>query len=223
MSYLLGKAMDGVNRMIFGAEAKVLKTAFYECIDRDMLEKEVPMSKYKGDVVMVVNVASKWGLTKQNYTEMALLSNDYKSRGLKILAFPCNQFAAQEPGTHQEILDFTKTFDPEMPEKLEFFEKADVNGAKTREVFGFLKEALPNEDGTTAIRWNFSKGQMFVGNHFVLFRESLTHQFLLFLAKFLVDHEGQPIKRFGPKESPNEMIPDINELLKKKEAAQPSS
>jgi glutathione peroxidase len=101
-------------------------------------------------------------LTKQNYTEMALLSDEYKSRGLKILAFPCNQFAAQEPGTPQEILDFTKTIDPEMPEKLEFFEKADVNGAKTREVFGFLKESLPSEDGTTPIRWNFSKDWILV-------------------------------------------------------------
>jgi hypothetical protein len=59
MSYLISKAMDGVNRVVFGAEAKVLKTAFYECIDRNMLAKEVPMSDYKGDVVMVVNVASK--------------------------------------------------------------------------------------------------------------------------------------------------------------------
>jgi glutathione peroxidase-family protein len=97
-------------------------------------------------------------LTKQNYTEMARLSDDYKSRGLKILAFPCNQFAGQEPGTHEEILEFTRTIDPNMPEKLEFFEKGDVNGAKTREVFGVLKEALPSEDGTTPIRWNFSKG-----------------------------------------------------------------
>jgi hypothetical protein len=60
MSFLLGKVMDGVNRVVFGAEAKVLKTAFYECIDRDIFGKdEIPMSKYKGDVVMVVNVASK--------------------------------------------------------------------------------------------------------------------------------------------------------------------
>ena len=158
MSYILSKAMDGVNRVLFGAEARVLKTAFYECIDRDMFGKEVPMSNYKGDVVMVVNVASKWGLTKKNYTEMASLSGAYKSRGLRILAFPCNQFGAQEPGTHQEILEFTKTIDPEMPAKLDFFEKADVNGSQTREVFGFLKQALPSDDATSGIRWNFSKG-----------------------------------------------------------------
>lgn len=58
---------------------------------------------------------------------------------------------------YQEIVEFTKTIDPDMPEKLDFFEKADVNGANTREVFSFLKEKLPSEDGTTGIRWNFSK------------------------------------------------------------------
>jgi len=59
MSYLLSKVHDGVNRLMFGKEAKVVKTAFYDCVDRAMSGKEVPMSNYKGDVVMVVNVASK--------------------------------------------------------------------------------------------------------------------------------------------------------------------
>ena len=86
---------------------------------------------------------------------MAKISDEYKDRGLKILAFPCNQFGGQEPGTHEEILEFTRTIDPDMPDKLIFFEKAEVNGANAREVFGFLKEALPSEDGTGGIRWNF--------------------------------------------------------------------
>ena len=59
MSYLLARVADGVNRVLFGKEAKVVKTAFYACVDRDMSGKEVPMSTYKGDVCMVVNVASK--------------------------------------------------------------------------------------------------------------------------------------------------------------------
>jgi glutathione peroxidase len=83
------------------------------------------------------------------------LYEDYKSRGFKILAFPCNQFGGQEPGTHDEIIEFVKTFDADMPKKLTFFEKADVNGAKAREVFAFLKQSLPNEDGTLDVRWNF--------------------------------------------------------------------
>jgi hypothetical protein len=76
----------------------------------------------------------------------------------QILAFPCNQFGGQEPGTHEEILEFVKTkFDPDIDQKLRFFEKADVNGANAREVYSFLKPVAPNEDGTTDVRWNFGK------------------------------------------------------------------
>jgi glutathione peroxidase len=71
--------------------------------------------------------------------------------------FTANQFGAQEPGTEAEILEFVKKYDENMAQKLVFFEKAPVNGADTREVFSFLKEKLPDEDGTTAIRWNFSE------------------------------------------------------------------
>lgn len=106
------------------------------------------------------------------------------------MAFPCNQFGSQEPGTHEEILDFVETnFGVGTKDKFTWFEKGHVNGADTREVYSLLKSKLPAEDGSTDIRWNF--------------------------AKFLVDREGVPIKRYGPKEDPNSMIPDIEELLKK--------
>ncbi len=78
-------------------------------------------------------------------------------------------------------------------DKFTWFEKGHVNGKDTREVYSFLKKALPSEDKTTDIRWNF--------------------------AKFLVDHEGIPFKRFGPKTNPVDMTADIEELLAKKEAA----
>lgn len=113
------------------------------------------MSEYTGEVVLLVNVASKWGLTKQNYQELPQLSDEYSSNGLKILAFPCNQFGLQEPGTNEEILEFVKRFDPDMAEKLIFFDKADVNGANAREVYNYIKPLAPNEDDTTDIRWNF--------------------------------------------------------------------
>jgi glutathione peroxidase-family protein len=83
------------------------------------------------------------------------LVDEYGPRGFKVLAFPCNQFGAQEPGTHEEIIEFVKQFDPKMPEKLDFFEKADVNGANAREVFSFLKRELPSKEGSDDIRWNF--------------------------------------------------------------------
>jgi len=119
--------------------------------------------------------------------------HDYEGRGLKILAFPCNQFGGQEPGTHEEIIDFAKTFDAVGDGKMDFFEKAPVNGSGAREVFSFLKQKLPWEDGTTDVRWNF--------------------------AKFLIDHEGTPFKRYGSKTPPNDMRADIEALLKKKESA----
>lgn len=91
----------------------------------------------------------------QNYVQLPQLYDEYSKRGFKILAFPCNQFGAQEPGTNEEIMDFVKKFDADMPEKLVFFEKADVNGANTREVYSFIKPLAPNSDDTTDIRWNF--------------------------------------------------------------------
>lgn len=78
------------------------------------------------------------------------------------MAFPCNQFGAQEPGTHEEILEFVKKYDERMAEKLIFFEKADVNGANAREVYSYLKPIAPNDDGTTDIRWNFGTKNLYL-------------------------------------------------------------
>ncbi|KAL3789025.1 hypothetical protein HJC23_008172 [Cyclotella cryptica] len=95
-------------------------------------------------------------------------------------------------GTHEEILEFVeKNF--QAKDKFTWFEKGHVNGKETREVYSFLKQKLPAEDGTKDIRWNF--------------------------AKFLVDHEGIPYKRFGPKTNPEEMKADIEELLAKRNAS----
>lgn len=130
-------------------------------------------------------------MTKQNYTELPQLVDKYGERGLKVLAFPCNQFGGQEPGTNEEILKFVDGFFPH--EKVTWFAKGDVNGGKTRKVFSFLKRELPNHDGTSDVRWNF--------------------------AKFLVDHEGNPHERFGPKTPPLSMEDTIEKLLKKKESS----
>jgi len=108
-----------------------------------------------------------------------------------VLAFPCNQFGKQEPGTHEEILKFVEQFGAR--EKLTFFEKGDVNGKNAREVFSFLKEKLPFSDGSKEVMWNFGK--------------------------FLVSHDGTPHSRYGSKQEPNEMRTSIEELLKKKEGS----
>lgn len=128
-------------------------------------------------------------MAQENYTQMSQLVDEYGDRGLKVLAFPCNQFAFQEPGSHEEILAFVDGFFPH--EKVTWFEKAHVNGKDTREVFSFLKRELPNKDGTRDVAWNF--------------------------AKFLVDHKGKPYKRFGSKKPPLDIKDDIEFLLKRKE------
>lgn len=128
-------------------------------------------------------------MTKANYVQFSKLYDEYNSKGLKLLAFPCNQFAAQEPGTREEILDFVES-NFGAKDKFVWFEKGDVNGQDTREVYSFLKQKLPAEDGSTDIRWNF--------------------------AKFLVDREGTPVKRYGPQTAPKDMTADIEELLAKK-------
>lgn len=148
------------------------------------------MSSFVGDVLLLVNVASYWGYTK-DYDQLPKLFDAYSDQGFKILAFPCNQFAAEEPGTHGEILEFVKQYDARMAQKLVFFEKADVNGSKARQVYSFLQQAIPAQDGSTAIGWNFEK--------------------------FLVDHTGTPVLRFSPDTSPFAIRADIEELLRKKQ------
>uniref|UniRef100_A0A7S2PTG3 Glutathione peroxidase n=1 Tax=Leptocylindrus danicus TaxID=163516 RepID=A0A7S2PTG3_9STRA len=117
----------------------------------------------------------------------------YGSRGLKVLAFPCNQFGKQEPGTNEEILKFSEKFGAR--EKFVWFTKGDVNGANAREVFTFLKDKIAFRDGTKGpVLWNFGK--------------------------FLVDHEGTPFMRIGSKTAPSdpEVVEAIEQLLKAKEA-----
>lgn len=101
------------------------------------------------------------------------------------------QFGAQEPGSHEEILEFVKKYDINMSQKMVFFEKSDVNGPNTREVYSFLKEACPDVNGGKKISWNF--------------------------VKFLVDHNGVPFKRYSHRTPPFDMKGDIETLLRNKE------
>eukprot|EP00268_Persea_americana_P051512 TRINITY_DN569_c0_g1_i5.p1 TRINITY_DN569_c0_g1~~TRINITY_DN569_c0_g1_i5.p1 ORF type:complete len:125 (+),score=27.21 TRINITY_DN569_c0_g1_i5:378-752(+) len=92
---------------------------------KDARGNDVDFSTYKGKVLLIVNVASKCGLTNSNYTELAQLYEKYKNQGFEILAFPCNQFGEEEPGTNEEILETACTrFKAEYP----IFDKIDVNG-----------------------------------------------------------------------------------------------
>ena len=146
----------------------------------------IPLSNYKGKkAYYCVNVATNWGLTKTNYKEMAIVYKRYADLGLEILAFPCNNFGAQEPGTNNEIVanareNLAATFP--MLGKLEC-----ENGDKTAPIFNFLKGSIDNGILGQALKWNFSK--------------------------FLCDAEGKPVLRKGPQESPLSFEKEIKDLL----------
>ncbi|XP_047967069.1 probable phospholipid hydroperoxide glutathione peroxidase [Salvia hispanica] len=152
---------------------------------KDAKGDDINLSAYKGKVLLIVNVASQCGLTNSNYTELTQLYQKYKDQGLEILAFPCNQFGSQEPGTNEEIQEFVCTrFKAEYP----VFDKVDVNGSNAAPIYKFLKSAKGSMFGD-GIKWNF--------------------------AKFLVDKDGQVVDRYAPTTSPLSIEKDIKKLLEK--------
>lgn len=120
-------------------------------IVKDIDGKEVKLSDYKGKVLLIVNVASKCGYTKQ-YAGLEEIYKNYKDKGFEILAFPCNQFGGQEPGTNEEIKEFCSTkFDV----TFKLFDKIDVNGKDQSPLYKILTN---NEiTGKSDIKWNFEK------------------------------------------------------------------
>ena len=138
---------------------------------------------YADKVLLVVNVASECGFTSQ-YKDLQTLYEEFHSRGLEILAFPCNQFGGQEPGTPQQIEEFCSTkFGITFP----IFQKTDVNGPHTHPLFVYLKTAAPGLLGTEAIKWNFTK--------------------------FLIGRDGLLVKRYASASSPASISADIQKLL----------
>ncbi|KAM3200155.1 putative phospholipid hydroperoxide glutathione peroxidase [Capsicum annuum] len=157
--------------------------SIYDLTVKDAKGNDVDLSTYKGKVLLIVNVASKCGLTNSNYIDLNHLYEKYKDQGMEILAFPCNQFGAQEPGTNDEIVEFACTnFKSEFP----IFDKIEVNGENTSPVYKFLKSAKWGLLGDN-IQWNF--------------------------AKFLVDKNGQVSDRYYPTTSPLSIERDIKVLL----------
>jgi glutathione peroxidase len=145
---------------------------------------EVSLSQYKGDVLLIVNVASKCGFTPQ-YEGLERLQEKYKNRGFNVLGFPSNQFGGQEPGADSEIKSFCQlNYGVTFP----LFSKIDVNGAAAHPLYGFLKEERPGIFGTEQIKWNFTK--------------------------FLVDRQGDVIQRYAPQDKPESLEKDIEEALK---------
>lgn len=157
--------------------------SIYQFNAADPAGREVSLENYKGKVLIVANTASECGLTPQ-YGELQKLYDQYRGLGLEVLAFPCNQFGGQEPGTSDEAASFCHlNYGVTFP----VFAKVDVNGEQAHPLFGFLKNEKPGEAPNGDIAWNFTK--------------------------FLVDREGRVVRRFEPKESPETMRAAIEALL----------
>lgn len=145
--------------------------------------QQITLEKYRGKTLLIMNVASKCGLTKQ-YEGLEALYKKYKDRGLVILGFPCNQFMGQEPGTEAEIVEFcTVNYGVTFP----LFSKIEVNGEHAHLLYQYLKKELPGTGNKPDIEWNF--------------------------AKFLIDKAGKPVYRYHPRVKPAELEGDIENLL----------
>ena len=125
----------------------------YDFSVKDSKLNEVSLTKFKDKVLLIVNVASYCGLTYQ-YEGIENLYKKYKESGFEVLAFPCNQFALQEPGTNEEIRNFCDT---KYAITFEIFNKIHVNGSKSDPLYKFLKNKMPGVAGTSQIKWNFTK------------------------------------------------------------------
>lgn len=129
-----------------------MSSEFYQLSAKSLQGKNVPMTEYKGKVVLVVNTASKCGFTPQ-YAGLETLYKKYKEKGLVILGFPCNQFGQQEPGDARAIQEGCLiNYGVSFP----MFEKVDVNGNNAHPVFKYLKSKLGGLFGSR-IKWNFTK------------------------------------------------------------------
>ena len=145
--------------------------------------QEVPLAQYAGRPVLVVNTASKCGLTPQ-YEALQALHAEYADRGLVVLGFPCDQFAHQEPGDDDAIEQFcTINYGVTFP----LFAKVDVNGEGAAPLYKWLKKEKPGLLGSEAIKWNFTK--------------------------FLVDRPGRVVSRYAPNDKPESIVPDVEKLL----------
>lgn len=141
------------------------------------------LEPYKGKTLLIVNVASKCGFTKQ-YTGLEELYKKHQEQGLVVLGFPCNQFGNQEPGNEEEIAKFCDlNFGVTFP----LFAKINVNGEDTHPLYAFLKQQAKGILGTEAVKWNFTK--------------------------FLVDNQGNVVTRFASTTTPEEIEKDIVKIL----------
>ncbi|WP_201315546.1 glutathione peroxidase [Dyella sp. EPa41] len=158
-------------------------TSVYDFSARDIDGQERSLSEYRGKTLLIVNVASKCGFTPQ-YTGLEALWRGDRDKGLVVLGFPCDQFGHQEPGDEAEIRNFCSTsYDVTFP----MFAKIEVNGEGAHPLYKWLKSEGKGILGSEGIKWNFTK--------------------------FLVDRNGQVVKRYAPTDTPEKIGKDLKAQL----------
>jgi glutathione peroxidase len=160
-----------------------MTASIYDFSTNSLEGKTIDFSGFKDKVILIVNTASQCGFTSQ-YRGLQDLYNRFQDRGLVVFGFPCNQFGAQEPGNAAEIQSFCETrYGVSFP----LSEKIDVNGGNAHPIYKFLTKTAPGILGSEAIKWNFTK--------------------------FLVDRQGNVVKRYAPSTTPEDIAKDIEALL----------
>ena len=155
----------------------------YQFSCEDSSGQYVDLSDFKGKTLLIVNTASQCGFTPQ-YKGLEQLQNKFSNEEFSVLAFPCNQFGGQEPGTNQEIVEFCSlNYGSTFP----IFSKIDVNGDNAHPLFKFLTTEKKGLLGTEKIKWNFTK--------------------------FLINKDGEPVKRYGSSTKPEQIETDIEKLI----------
>ena len=162
------------------------KMTIYDFTVKSNDGEDISLDSFRGKVLLIVNTATGCGFTPQ-YAGLQKLYEDYREKGFEILDFPCNQFRNQAPGTDSEINSFcTLNYNTTFPR----FSKIEVNGKNESPLYTYLKNEKRGFMGSKNIKWNFTK--------------------------FLIDGEGNVIKRYGPPKKPEAIEGDIKKLLEKK-------
>lgn len=156
---------------------------FYDFKLNDINNKEVSLSEYKDKVILVVNVASKCGYTKQ-YGDLQKIYSDLKDKNFVILGFPCNQFLNQEYSENDKIKEFCST---KWGVTFPIFSPLKVKGSEQHPLYTWLTEQMLRDGKSKEIKWNFEK--------------------------FLINKNGEVVGRFGPATTPMEILPNIEKLI----------
>jgi len=157
--------------------------SLYDLEAQSIDHQTVPLSRYKGQVMLIVNTASACGFTPQ-FAGLEKLHQKYGAQGLSVLGFPCNQFASQDPGDDAQIANFCQK---NYGVSFQMMSKVKVNGSDAHPLYQWLTAEAPGILGSKGIKWNFTK--------------------------FLVGRDGRVIKRYAPQDSPEKIAKDIEAAL----------